>query len=88
MDISGLRLLIFIVTLTSCSAIFVPYAYSEISEIFQDNSGGCCYSENHIFVANSFDTCQDGRNKSRIMLASTTRSITSRKTVVAPTFVG
>ena len=68
--------------------LFVPYAYSGIGEIVQGNRGGCCYSENHIFVTNLFDTCLNGRNESRIMLAITTKSITSRKKVVAPTLVG
>ena len=80
---------ILIVILVS-TPIFVPYIYSGISEIFQDNSGGCCYSENHKFVTNLFDSCQDGRNESRKMLANTTRSTTktSRKTVVIPMFLG
>lgn len=78
---------ILFVMLVSIS-LYVPYAYSGIGEIFQGNRGGCCYSENHIFVTNLFDTCLNGRNESRIMLAITTKSITSRKKVVAPTLVG
>ena len=62
--------------------IFVPYTYSGLSEIFQGNSGGCCYSENHIFVTNMIDSYHIWRNESRKLVGNTTMSTTSSMIVI------